>query len=166
MKGESMKYFMMTIFKKGKAGGFAYIYPQRFESFVDSIVVGPIYEHNEKVGKCKMVFGTSPKFTSRFLNCAGTENGNTFDVEEIGKKTFIGFWKYQESKIAPVQDLYSITGDINNIVAILAKAVLGKELSEDERNSIDSDKEDIGIGKPFSVEDRLESILSRFETKE
>ncbi len=158
-----MKYFMMSIFAKGSGSGFKYIYPERFDTFVDFVMVGPIYENIHRVGECRMVFGTFPKYAGRFMNCNELiESKYTFKVREIDEQTFIGFWKYQESKTR-LPDENIVTGEPNSLITILAKAVLGKELTESEKNSLDPEKEDLGIGKPFTVEQRLKNILSRFE---
>ena len=153
-----MKILKMRLKRGPNAeGGTHYTYPPNYVP--SKVKFGPVYEKDAKINHDTyqdIIIGVADGDVAGFLQDNNAVDGeHTFKVEEIVQEdanTLGNTWITQVEKIT----------DQTEVLRICAKAAVGTELTQDEKDALDPDNGAVGINKSKSFETSLGEALAAF----
>lgn len=161
-----MKTLKMRIKREAQDGRTHYEYPVPYYD-AHKVVFGPIYEGSidtyaaEAQGRNAkdefIIVGVADADAPQFLDANGKDDGTGFiwscvEVNDAEAEADGGKWMPQGEKIV----------DQNKVMSILAKIGRGEELTKQEKDALDPDKDEPGINKTKSFKDAHKEHKQKF----
>lgn len=152
-----MKLLKMKINRRAVDGATRYTYPTPYYD-AKKVKFGPIYEGSCCAADAQareaddefILLGVDDEDAPGFLQANGyKKDGFTYEVTEVDKTTALAScdkWVEQSEKIT----------DQSKVLSVLAKVAREESLTQEEKDSIDPAKPDLGISKTKSLTDMLD----------
>jgi len=152
-----MKLIKMKINNVQVKGGTHYEYPKPYYD-PRKVRYGPFYEGGVKergIDETYIVFGVEDGDALQFLEANGKSIGGfVYSVVELTREEALEFGNAHTKQSVKITDQ-------NKVLELCAKAVLGVELTKEEKSALDPNTSDLGISKTKSFEETLDAALSK-----